>query len=379
MGHRTIVIASDSYKGSASSLEVEQYIKEGIRRAIPDASIRLVPIADGGEGTLDALVPESSGGRRQAMVRGPWGQEVAAFYGMREDSVAVIEMAQASGLALNRGHAGERATTYGTGQLIKAALDAGASKILVGLGGSATSDGGKGMVEALGVRFLDADGLPVEEGLAGLERLFRIDISGLDSRLKDVQVRGLTDVTNPLVGPLGAIPVFGPQKGLAKDRIPEYMQWMERYAELVFKATGRAVADLPGAGAAGGLGAGLHAFLGAELVSGIDCVLDTVGFDRMLEGCALVITGEGRMDGQSARGKAPIGVAHRAKRQGIPVIAIVGSRADDIEEVYNEGISVVIPTIGAPHSLEECIERVATDIPCAGETAGRIFLLMHSA
>ena len=379
MGQRAIVIASDSYKGSATSLEVEQYIEEGIRRAVPDASIRLVPIADGGEGTLDALVPESSGGRRQAVVRGPWGQEVTASYGMREDAVCVIEMAQASGLGLNRGHAGERATTYGTGQLIKAALDAGAKRILVGLGGSATSDGGKGMAEALGVRFLDADGAPVAEGLAGLERLSRIDVSGLDPRLKGVQVRGLTDVTNPLIGPLGAIPVFGPQKGLAEERMPEYEQWMERYAELVFEATGRAVADFPGAGAAGGLGAGLHAFLGADLVSGIDCVLDTVGFDKMLEDCVLVITGEGRMDRQSARGKAPVGVARRAKHCGIPVIAVVGSRADDIEEVYNEGISVVIPTIGAPRSLEECISRVATDIPLAGETAGRIFLLMDRA
>lgn len=373
-----IVLASDSFKGSATSREVESYLEEGLRRVLPDVPVVCVPIADGGEGTLDALAGPGRAVRVSCTVEGPAGGEVQAAFGMCSDGSAVIEMAEAAGLALNAGHAGEDASTFGVGQLIEAALDAGAQRILVGLGGSATSDGGKGMAEALGVRFLDGAGEEVEPGLAGLEALREIDCTGIDPRLKDTEVLGLTDVTNPLAGPSGAIAVFGPQKGLAAGRLDAYGSWMARYGLLVEEATGTKVADVPGAGAAGGLGAGLLAFAGARLVSGIDCVLDEAGFDDLLGCAALVITGEGRMDGQSIRGKAPVGVARRAKRQGVPVIAVVGSRADDIEAVYAEGIDLVLTTLGSVHTLAECMERVSIDIPLAGESAGRIFQLMHS-
>lgn len=380
--HRlSVLIASDSFKGSATSREVGELLAQGIRRVTPDARVQVVSIADGGEGTVEALVSGCGGEYREATVEGPLGEPVRATYGIvdgeKPGDTAVIEMAAAAGITLT--HQTEedalRASTYGVGQLVLDAIDAGARHVCVGLGGSATSDGGAGMAEALGVRLLDADGNGVPRGLAGLERLASIDVSGLDPRLADVDVVALTDVTNPLVGPKGAIHIYSHQKGVPYEHMDRYDRWMAGYARAVERATDVAVADLPGAGAAGGLGAGLAAFCGARVERGIEYVLDAIDLEGRLEGVDLVITGEGRMDAQSAFGKAPVGVAERAKRRGIPVVAVVGSRADDLGSVYECGIDLVLPICTGPITLEESMRSAGRLLPLAGETAIRAFLL----
>lgn len=382
----SIIIASDSFKGSASSREVGELLARGVRRVLPDARIKVFPIADGGEGTVEAIVSACDGAYREAAVTGPLGDPVRARYGIVEGAdgatTAVIETAEAAGITLTDQTPEQalRASTHGVGELILAAVDAGARRICVGLGGSATSDGGIGMARELGVCLLDADGREVPEGLAGLERLAAIDVSGLSPRLVDIDVVALTDVTNPLAGPRGAIRVYGHQKGIPYEDMERLDGWMQRYARLLARAVGRDVAAEPGAGAAGGLGAGLLAFCGARVERGIEYVLDAIGLDGSLaQGVDLVITGEGRMDAQSANGKAPVGVAGRAKRQGIPVVAVVGSRADDLGAVYERGIDLVLPICTGPITLEECMRDTARLLPMAGETAVRAFLLRGEA
>lgn len=377
-----VLIASDSFKGSASSRRVNELIAKGVRRACPDASVIAYPIADGGEGTVDALVSACDGEVRSVVVDGPLGESVTARYGLIDGGeAAVIEMAEASGITLIEQSATNAllASTYGVGQVIRAALDAGIRRMYLGLGGSATSDGGTGMAKALGARFLDEDGRDVPCGLVGLEGLRSIDASRLDARLKDTEFVALTDVTNPLCGPDGAICVYGPQKGITEDDLDIVDGWMSSYGRLLERDVGSDAASVAGSGAAGGLGAGLVAFCGAHVVSGIDFVLGKIGLGDAMLGCDLVITGEGRMDAQSASGKAPVGVARLAKRHGIPVVAVVGSRADDLDDVYREGIDLIIPALTAPMTLEECIARVDTGIPIAGESAVRALLMGRKA
>lgn len=377
MPRLSILIASDSFKGSASSSEVGMLIARGVRRVAPDARVRVLPIADGGEGTVEAVVSGAGGTYRDVRVSGPLGEPVRARYGLIHGDTAVIEMAAAAGITLveqNETNA-LAASTYGVGEMILDAVRAGARKVCVGLGGSATSDGGSGMARALGVRFLDAAGAEVPCGLLGLERLARIDASGLAPELAGVDVVALTDVTNPLAGPAGAVRVYGAQKGIPTGRMGELNGWMWHYGQLLDQMAGRPIASLPGAGAAGGLGAGLVAFCGARLVRGIEYVLDAIGIDDVLQGVDLVITGEGHMDAQSANGKAPVGVAQRAKRQGIPVVAVVGGRADDLGAVYERGIDVVLPICTGPMSLAESMSRTDELLPLAGESAVRAFLL----
>lgn len=375
--HPSVLIASDSFKGSVSSIGVADLIEKGVRRVFPDCAVTKFAIADGGEGTVEAVVRALGGFLQEVEVSGPLGDPVKARYGLVGGGLAVIEVAESSGITLieqTRENA-KNASSFGVGQMILDAIDHGATKIYVGLGGSATSDGGVGMAKALGVRFLDADGGLVPCGLAGLENLASIDCSRLSERLASVEIVALTDVTNPLTGPTGAVYVYGPQKGIAADELEKLDGWMQRYAQLLNQAVGSDVASLPGAGAAGGLGAALAAFCGARIERGIESVLDIIDLEGAMDGVDLVITGEGRMDAQSAYGKAPVGVAKRAKRHGIPVVAVVGGRAGDLGSVYDEGIDLVLPIATGPITLKECMERADVLLPIAGETAIRALML----
>ncbi|WP_262316379.1 glycerate kinase [Lacticaseibacillus parakribbianus] len=373
-----IVVAIDSFKGSATSLQAATWVAEGIRRVQPDAAVSPVPIADGGEGTVVALTTALNGRLIQKTVTGPLaGQRVSATFGMLDAETAVVEMAQASGLNLTSQESADalRASTYGVGELIEAALDEGAKVIYVGLGGSATTDGGVGMAKALGVSFQNAQGQPIPCGAQGLSELATIDVRQLDSRLQNVSVRLLSDVTNPLYGKKGAAAIYGPQKGLTKRQIPAVEKGLAHYAELLSQVVGRDIAHRPGAGAAGGLGAGLMAFTNAEVFPGIDAIRRLVGLDRLLVDADLVITGEGKMDAQSLNGKAPIGIARAAKRYGVPVVALVGARSADLAAVYAAGIDALWAVGLGPESLQEAIAHVQENLTCAGETVMRAFLL----
>lgn len=377
MDKLSVLIASDSFKGSVSSMGVADLLEQGIRRVAPDCAVRKFAIADGGEGTVEAIVSATHGQIREVEVLGPLGDTVTAHYGFIGEDTAVLEMAEASGITLieqNSDNA-RRASTWGVGQVILDAVDHGARRIFIGLGGSATSDGGAGMAKALGVRFLNAEGEEIPCGLVGLSELASIDTSGMTDRLKDIEVIALTDVTNPLTGPDGAVYVFGPQKGIPADDVARLDGWMARYAEILNATVGRAVDAVPGSGAAGGLGAALVAFCGAHIQRGIETLLDLIGLDDAMEGVDLVITGEGRMDSQSAYGKAPVGVAKRAKRHGIPVVAVVGGRADDLGDVYDAGIDLVLSIATGPITLAESIARADVLVPIAGENAIRALLL----
>jgi glycerate kinase len=364
-----VVIAPDKFKGSLTAAEAAKIIEAGLRRARPDVDTVLLPVADGGDGTLAAIL---AGGaeRVEAQVSGPTGEPVNAAFALTGDDGAMVEMAEASGLRrLPGGRVVPRdATTYGTGELILAALDRGVRRLLLGIGGSATTDGGTGMAAALGVRFLDALGKDLPPGGAALMRLARIDVSELDPRIAKTSVTVACDVDNPLTGPHGAAAVYGPQKGAAGDDVLLLDSALRRYARVLREDLGLDVAEVPGAGAAGGLGAGAIAFLGATLRPGIELVLETVGFDAAVAGADLVITGEGSLDAQSLRGKAPHGVAKAATAHGVPIIALAGQvtvpeprlRAAGIEEAY--ALTDLEPDVdrcrrNAPQLLERLAER----------------------
>lgn len=373
----SVVIASDSFKGSASSQEVASLLEQGVRRVVPNCRVSSFAIADGGEGTVDAVVSAKNGEIRTVTVSGPLGEEVEAHYGMIDHKTAVLEMAEASGITLieQNSENARKASSLGVGQVILDAIDQGAEKIYVGLGGSATSDGGAGMAKALGVRFLDSEGEPIPCGLEGLQSLASIDCSRLTTKLSGVELIALTDVSNPLTGTDGAVSVYGPQKGIPVDDVDCLDGWMRNYANLLNATVGYEVDKVPGSGAAGGLGAAMVAFCGAKIQRGIEAVLDLIELEPALEGADLVITGEGRMDSQSAFGKAPVGVAKMAKRAGAAVVAVVGSRAEDLGEVYECGIDMVLPIPIGPLSLVQCMGRTETLLPIAGETAMRAYLL----
>lgn len=317
-----VVVAPDKFKGSLTAVQAAAAIAAGFAAAHPDAVIVQLPVADGGEGTVDAALTAGFTPHR-VVVQGPTGQPVTAVFAVREGT-AVIEMAEASGLRLLplARPAPLTASSYGTGELVRAALDAGASRIVLGVGGSASTDGGAGMAQALGAQLLDAAGRQVPPGGAGLAQLHRIEVADFDPRLADTEVVVASDVDNPLCGPRGAAAVYGPQKGATADDVATLDSALAHYAQLLRRDLNIDVADVPGAGAAGGTGAGALAFLGARLTSGIALLLEVVGFAEAIRGADLVITGEGSLDAQSLHGKAPIGVARAAG--GIPVIALVG-------------------------------------------------------
>jgi glycerate 2-kinase len=320
-----VIVAPDKFEGSLTAGQAAAAIAAGLGRARPDAEVVRLPLGDGGAGTLDALL--AAGFRRVPVAAtGPTGEPVAAAIAVAGER-AFVEMAEASGLKRLPGgrRAPLEAGTYGTGELVAAALDQGAGEVVLGIGGSATTDGGAGMAAALGARFLDQDGAELPPGGAALLRLARIDSSGLDPRLRRVRVTVACDVDNPLVGPEGAAHVYGPQKGAGPDDVLLLDSALRRYARVLADDLGLDLAATPGAGAAGGLGAGAMAFLGAELRPGIELVLELIGFDQAVAGADLVVTGEGRLDAQSLRGKAPVGVARAAAAHGVPVVAMAGA------------------------------------------------------
>ena len=428
-----VLLAIDSFKGSATSAQAEAWVTEGILHACPNALVTAMPIGDGGEGTGEALAASGGTTRRTAQAHDAFGRVISAEYllfdaagdapsavidGSAADSESVrsaeasdvfsaaheegghgtecsvgtsheafIEMAVVAGLGSfdRTSQAALAATTYGVGELVLDAIASGAQTIYLGLGGSATNDGGAGFLQALGARLLDADGRDIPTGLAGLEQVASIDLAPAVQALGPARLIALSDVTNPLVGSRGALRVFGPQKGLAQDpdALDTYDRWMVRYGALLDAACRavatprfRSLAGVPGAGAAGGLGAAVLA-LGGALTPGIDAVLDRAGFDEALRDCDVVVTGEGMMDGQTAGGKAPLGVARRARAAGVPVVAVVGGRADDLDAVYEQGVDLVLPIVRRPMDLSHALDPSQTraNLRTAGEAAIRAYLL----
>lgn len=353
-----VVVAPDSFKGCLTALEVGEALKAGILSARRQAVVDVVPMADGGEGTVQSLVDASSGQVLRAEVLDPLGRPIMAEFGLMGDGkTAVIEMAAASGLPLLDDS--ERnpmvTTTYGTGQLIKAALDAGATKLIVGIGGSATNDGGAGMAQALGVKLLDEAGCEIGRGGGSLKRLARIGMSGIDPRIAGVEVVVACDVTNPLTGPNGASAVYGPQKGATPDMVEELDRALSHYADVIRQQLGVDIANVKGAGAAGGLGAGLMAFLRAALRPGVDIVIEATRLADRIAGADLVITGEGRLDSQTKMGKTPMGVARVAQHHGVPVIGVAGQVAADADVLHDLGFAALIGIVDGPMTLAESV------------------------
>ncbi len=373
-----IVIAPQGFKGSLTALEIARAIEAGIRRVMPDAEIVIVPVADGGDGTLQALVDSSGGDIVTTSVTGPLGRPVDARWGALGDGMtAVIEMARASGLALIGRDERDplRATTRGTGELIRAALTSGHRKFIVGIGGSATNDGGAGMAQSLGARLLDADGRELPPGGAALARLGRIDTSHMDTRLAGSVFTVACDVNNPLCGPTGASAIFGPQKGATPAMVKELDAALAHFADVIRRDLDVDVKERPGAGAAGGLGAGLMAFVNAELRAGVDIVLSAVDLADKLEGADLVITGEGQIDKSTAFNKAPVGVARLAKKQGIPVVAIAGSLGEGYKVVHDMGIDAVFSLVSGPMTLDDAMGRTGELVSATAEEIARVILI----
>jgi glycerate kinase len=356
------VLAPDSFKGTMSSREICEIMERAIHTVLPDAEVVALPVADGGEGSVEAFLAAAGGRRISRQVTGPDGDAVSGFFGLLPDSTAVIEMAAAAGLPLTNLKNPALTTTYGVGELIRAALDAGAKRMLLCLGGSATNDGGCGAAAACGVRFWNAGGESFTPVGGTLREIARIDPSGLDSRLRDVPVTVMCDIDNPLCGPQGAAAVFAPQKGADPDMVRQLDAGLAHLAALLHRDLRQDVENLPGAGAAGGMGAGAAAFFGGSLQSGVETVLDTVQFDRRLAGCDLVLTGEGRLDGQSLRGKTVAGIARRAKRCGVPVAAIVGDIGEELDAVYDMGVTGIFSINRTAVPYEQARLRAAEDL-----------------
>jgi len=374
-----IIIAPDSFKGSVSARELCAAVKKGILRILPDARVVELPLADGGEGTMENLIYATQGKKVAVQVTGPLGKPVNAAYGILGDGkTVIIEMAQASGLPLLSPE--ERnpliATSYGTGELIAHALDAGYRRFIIGLGGSATNDGGAGMLEALGIRFYDKNGRPLERGGAALKQLHRLDAANLDPRIAEASFEVASDVSNPLCGPQGASYVFGPQKGATPEMVAELDAALYRYGECIRQERGIDVIHAPGAGAAGGMGAALLGFFNARMRSGIDMMLEAVDWPRHLAGTDLIITGEGKLDGQTLSGKVIAGVCRSARGQGIPVIALCGGMALSGEEMDRLGLNAAFSIVKGPCPLEEAVKR-ASD--WAADQAEQIMRIWKSA
>ncbi|KZB89974.1 glycerate kinase [Bacillus sp. VT 712] len=357
-----IVIAPDSFKESLSSLEVAEAVEKGFKQVLPQANYVKVPMADGGEGTVQSLVDATDGEIISKTVTGPLGEPVEAFFGiLGTKRTAVIEMAAASGLHLvppaKRNPL--MTTTKGTGELISAALDYGVNHIIIGIGGSATNDGGAGMAKALGAQLLDAEGNEILDGGGALGNLAFINLSTLDSRLQHVKIEVACDVDNPLTGERGASAIFGPQKGATPEMVALLDRNLRHYAAVLERDLGQKIDDVPGAGAAGGLGAGLLAFLQAELKRGVDIVIEATNLLEAVRDADVVITGEGKIDGQTIYGKTPIGVAKTAKKHGIPVIGIAGNIGADSHVVYEHGIDALFSIVPGVTTLENAFANAS--------------------
>ncbi|MEU9664166.1 glycerate kinase [Streptomyces bobili] len=375
-GTRRVLVAADKFKGSLTAVEVAERVTAGLRRALPEVEVEALPVADGGDGTVAAAVAAGFE-RREVRVAGPLGQEVTAAFALRGDT-AVVEMAEASGLQrLPAGvFAPLTASTYGSGELLRAALDAGVRTIVFGVGGSATTDGGAGMLTALGARFLDVDGEPVGPGGGGLAGLATADLSGLDARLTSVELVLASDVDNPLTGPKGAPAVYGPQKGASPDDVAALDAALAHFAKVLETSVGPRAAEYaaaPGAGAAGGIGYGAL-LLGARFRAGIEVMLDVLGFAHALERAELVITGEGSLDEQTLHGKAPAGVAAAARAAGKEVVAVCGRLALPPEALGRAGIRRAYPLTDAEPDLATCIADAGPILERVAEQIGRDFL-----
>ncbi len=367
-----IVIAPDSFKESLSAAGVASALARGLRQALPEAEVIECPLGDGGEGTLDAVLAATGGEVREARVTGPLGELVTARWGwLAEQRTAFVEMASASGLELvPRARRDVRvATSHGTGELLRAALDAGAERLVLAIGGSATNDGGAGVLQALGVRLLDGQGQALAPGGAALASLASLDLTDLHPRLAAVEVVIAADVDNPLCGPQGASQIFGPQKGASPEQVRELDAALAHFATVTAATLGRDVSEQPGAGAAGGVGFAALAFLQATFRPGIEVVAELVGLEKALEGADLAVTGEGRLDGQTLRGKTPAGVLRLAQRHGVPVVAVAGSLGEGYDALYQQGLAAAFSLVPGPLSLEEALaqaegllERTARDI-----------------
>lgn len=373
-----IIVAPDSFKGSLTALQAADAIVQGIRHVLPEAEVVSFPLADGGEGTCEALVLASEGRFLPQKVIGPLGEPVAANLGILGDDVTgVVEMAQAAGLSLvpPKQRNPLITTTFGVGQLIRAALDAGCTRIIVGLGGSATNDGGAGMAQALGARLLDGEANDLPRGGAALLDLDRVDITRLDARLQTTTIYAATDVTNPLCGPQGASAIYGPQKGATGDMVDQLDRALGRFAYIIERDLGLEVRELAGAGAAGGLGAGVVAFCGATIRSGASLVLETLRFEEYLDTADVIFTGEGRLDRQIEFGKAISGVALLAEKHHIPVIAFTGSLDIEPDALADRGVSGVVPIVPGPMDEQEAMALADELLQQAAERTMRLLLI----
>ena len=369
-----IVIATDSFKGSCSAPDAARAMAAGVRQVFPQAETVCLPVADGGEGTTDALLTALGGQRVSVPVHDPMGRPILAEYGLLPDGTAVVETAAASGLPLVAPEERDalHASTYGTGELIRHALTHGATRILLGLGGSATTDGGLGLGQALGLSFRDAAGQELGPGGIALAGLAKIDASHLLPEARNCTFRLACDVRNPLCGPEGAAAVFGPQKGADPAQVKQLDEALAHYGAVLAEQCASDAAQQPGSGAAGGLACTLLAFFPASLCPGIDLVLDTVGFEGQLADCTLVLTGEGRLDGQSACGKVPYGVARRAKAHGLPVVAIGGSIGPGAEALYTCGVDALVSTVDKITTLADAMAHAEENITTAAARAMRL-------
>ncbi len=369
------VLAPDSFKESMTAKEAAEAMERGIKKAIPDAECIKVPMADGGEGTVQSLVDATDGEIIEVEVTGPDCNKVKAVYGILGDGkTAVIEMASASGIHLVKKEKRNPlyTTTYGTGELIKSALNKGVTNILIGIGGSATNDGGAGMLEALGAKFYDKYGDELAFGGGSLEKLEKIDLSNFDERVKDVNIEVACDVNNPLTGENGASYIFGPQKGATEEMVKHLDNSLKNYAKVIREQLGRDVENVPGAGAAGGLGAGLMAFLGADLRKGVELVIKYTKLEEKIQGADYVFTGEGSVDSQTVFGKTPFGVSTVAKKYNIPTIAFAGRIGDGVEALYNHGINSIVGILQGVTNLDEALKSGKENIQKTSENIARI-------
>lgn len=374
---KQILLVPDSFKGTLSSRQVCQLMAEQLKRFFPDTQLRSLPVADGGEGSVDAFL-EAVGGRRvDVTVTGPFGEPVESFYGILQDGeTAVIEMAACAGLPMAEGRLDpEKATTYGVGELILAARKEGCRKVILGLGGSCTNDGGTGAAAALGGRFLRADGSEFVPTGGTLGEIASLDVEPIQRALDGVELTVMCDIDNPLFGETGAAYVFAPQKGADAPMVERLDQGLRHLGEVSAKCLGKDLSQLPGAGAAGGLGFGMAAFCGAKLQMGIDVVLDTVGFDQLLQTADLVFTGEGKIDSQSVRGKVVSGVSSHCKKAGVPVIAVVGQIGDGFELMYQQGLTAVFSINRAAQPFSESRYHAEENLSLTMENIARLLAL----
>lgn len=369
-----ILLVPDSFKGTLSSRQVCQVMAGQLRRFFPQAQVKSIPVADGGEGSVEAFLAAAGGERRTRTVTGPFGEPVEAFYGILGDGrTAVIEMAACAGLPLAEGRLNpERATTYGVGELLLAAKEAGCTKAILGLGGSCTNDGGAGAAAALGAKFTRADGAAFIPTGGTLGEIAALDVSPVAQALQGMELTAMCDIDNPLYGEAGAAAVFAPQKGADAAMVARLDAGLRHLGQVSARCLGRDFSHLPGAGAAGGLGFGMAAFCGAQLRMGIDAVLDAVGFDSLLPGTDVVFTGEGKIDSQSARGKVVSGVAVRCRKAGVPVVAVVGQIGQGFEEMYQQGLTAVFSINRAAQPFAESRFHAGDNLALTMENIARL-------